>query len=251
MKFSISIFTLFITFSIFSQTTQLNGEVEYLTTLKLGLPVNALSKLQFSGLKSKFLQGAYDSNLQEEDIKIVEMGSEDNLDKIYVDFKKMELVNHTFLGDNSYLVSESLAPKWNLSDESKEILDYKCYKATGNFRGRFYTLWYTNSIPIGAGPWKLNNLPGLILEASDDTGSVVFSATKVSITNGDAENSRSLYNKNEGENLSLRDFVAIKKEYEKEQIKQLMSKFPKDMIVSEFSEAGKESNLEVMYEWEK
>ena len=35
------------------------------------------------------------------------------------------------------------------------------------FKGRKWTVWYSAEIPISDGPWKINGLPGLILDAVD------------------------------------------------------------------------------------
>lgn len=59
-------------------------------------------------------------------------------------------------------------PDWSISDESKEILGYQCFKATADYRGRRWTAWFAPEIPIQDGPWKLCGLPGLILEAGDN-----------------------------------------------------------------------------------
>ncbi len=56
---------------------------------------------------------------------------------------------------------------WKLYTDTKMIGGLKCYKATGTFRGKNYTAWYTKKIPLPYGPWKLQGLPGLILEAYD------------------------------------------------------------------------------------
>ncbi|WP_299119208.1 GLPGLI family protein [uncultured Tenacibaculum sp.] len=69
--------------------------------------------------------------------------------------------------------------KWKLSNETKTIKDYECYKAFCEFRGRKYTAWYTLEIPTFFGPFKFHGLPGLILEIFDDTKEVFFIAKKI------------------------------------------------------------------------
>lgn len=64
--------------------------------------------------------------------------------------------------------------KWKISQQEREIMGVKVTKATGEFRGREYTVWFAKSIPVPAGPWKLNGLPGLILEAADAKGEILI-----------------------------------------------------------------------------
>lgn len=68
---------------------------------------------------------------------------------------------------------------WELSDDTKSILGYECQKATADFHGRKWTVWFSPEIPVMNGPWKLGGLPGLILEASDTSGLYTFSATGI------------------------------------------------------------------------
>lgn len=53
---------------------------------------------------------------------------------------------------------------WKLEDDQKEVLGYKCNRATVLFRGREFEAWYTPAIPVQNGPYKFHGLPGLILE---------------------------------------------------------------------------------------
>lgn len=67
-------------------------------------------------------------------------------------------------------------PAWKITDESKEIIGYQCFKAVTDYRGRKWTAWFAPEIPVQEGPWKLCGLPGLILEAYDNNMEYHFEA---------------------------------------------------------------------------
>ncbi|MEH7889762.1 GLPGLI family protein [Elizabethkingia meningoseptica] len=88
---------------------------------------------------------------------------------IFKDFTKVELVYSEMIDKVLVGYKEPLLQmKWNLKNESKEILTYTCYKAETEFRGRKYIAWYTKEIPSQDGPYKFAGLPGLILEVYDN-----------------------------------------------------------------------------------
>lgn len=77
--------------------------------------------------------------------------------------------------DNKYIITEDQPQiDWQLHEDVKMIEGYEAQKATAFFGGRFYTAWFTPDIPFSYGPWKLQGLPGLILEARDSKNEVVF-----------------------------------------------------------------------------
>lgn len=77
---------------------------------------------------------------------------------------------------NHYRYEEPI-PKfnWKFEDETREVMGYDCRKATTRWRGRDWTAWYSD-IPVSAGPWKFNGLPGLILRLEDSKGEHMFEA---------------------------------------------------------------------------
>ncbi|NCD69030.1 GLPGLI family protein [Mucilaginibacter agri] len=76
---------------------------------------------------------------------------------------------------NSYIIEEpAVAPQWKISNDTLTIGGYHCQKASTHFKGRDYTAWFCADLPFHAGPWKLNGLPGLILQAADTKNEIVF-----------------------------------------------------------------------------
>jgi GLPGLI family protein len=86
----------------------------------------------------------------------------------------------TYEKNEPFEIEESIPViAWNISEETKKINQHDCNKATCSFKGRNYTVWFTPDIQTGFGPIKLNGLPGLILEVSDDTKEVVLYAKAI------------------------------------------------------------------------
>nr|WP_256377633.1 GLPGLI family protein [Pedobacter sp. KBS0701] len=87
--------------------------------------------------------------------------------------------NKMILADNIlfklYLISDNLNNlRWNVTTEHQKISNYNCTKATLNFRGRNYTAWFAESIPLPLGPLKFGGLPGLIIKVSDCENKYVY-----------------------------------------------------------------------------
>lgn len=74
-----------------------------------------------------------------------------------------------------YLIEEPMpAIQWKISADTATFGTLLCQKATAHFKGRDYTAWFCPDLPFRAGPWKLNGLPGLIVEAYDTNKEVEF-----------------------------------------------------------------------------
>lgn len=98
-----------------------------------------------------------------------------NNSEIYTYFKDQKIVIKEFLARN-YIYEIPLDQiAWKLSSDTLTIETIKCRKATAFFKGRNWTAWYAPDLPFASGPWKLNGLPGLIIEAYDDKKEVQFS----------------------------------------------------------------------------
>jgi len=60
-------------------------------------------------------------------------------------------------------------PEWEISDETKTTEEgFSVRKATADYMGRKWTIWYCTDIPYPTGPWLFWGAPGLIAEANDE-----------------------------------------------------------------------------------
>lgn len=83
-------------------------------------------------------------------------------------------------GKKFQLVEENIPRiNWEISDSTKYINNYRCFKANGHFAGRNYIVWFSPDLPNQFGPWKLHGLPGSILEARDLLNEVSFFCKKI------------------------------------------------------------------------
>ena len=95
----------------------------------------------------------------------------------FVNFKK--LVRREVMM-NSYIINDVLPViNWHISGDKANFDELHCQKATCHFKGRDYTAWFCPDLPVRVGPWKLNGLPGVIVEAYDAKREVVFKFDRV------------------------------------------------------------------------
>lgn len=94
---------------------------------------------------------------------------------VYKNYPAGKFTNTDRIATDWFLVEELIpVQQWTLTDEGKEILGYKCKSAKCSFRGRDYTAYYTDEIPVADGPWKFGGLPGFIMEVKDANGHYSF-----------------------------------------------------------------------------
>jgi len=75
-----------------------------------------------------------------------------------------------------YYFIESAIPaiQWKISSDTATFGGLHCQKATCYFKGRDYIAWFCPDLPLRTGPWQLNGLPGLIVDARDVKNEVIF-----------------------------------------------------------------------------
>lgn len=109
----------------------------------------------------------------EEELAIKNNSGRDFLNsEIWIDNRTSQVKEraHSYAQHNLSVEYEEPLPQfeWELMEAVDTIAGYTCSTAKTSFRGREWTVWFTMEIPISAGPWKFNGLPGLILKAQDD-----------------------------------------------------------------------------------
>ncbi|RYG12431.1 MAG: GLPGLI family protein, partial [Chitinophagaceae bacterium] len=86
-----------------------------------------------------------------------------------------KLVTRERFMNSYYLIDEPQQQiKWKITKDTATISGIKSQKAITYFKGRNWVVWYAPEMPFQSGPWKLNGLPGLIIEAHDDKKEVIF-----------------------------------------------------------------------------
>jgi GLPGLI family protein len=76
---------------------------------------------------------------------------------------------------NEYaIVGPMPAIVWKISGDTSTFGGLHCQKAACHFKGRDYIAWFCPDLPVHIGPWKLNGLPGVIVDARDAKNEVVF-----------------------------------------------------------------------------
>ncbi len=142
---------------------------------KMLLQVGADGISKYSSLKNATIDSIIPTLSEEELVKNAERlanGPFINIFKNYPDGK----ITHTEKIALDWFKYEENMPQfdWTLTDSVRTILGYECRQAKCSFRGREWTVFYTEEIPVMDGPWKLCGLPGLIMSARDEKGQYVF-----------------------------------------------------------------------------
>lgn len=89
--------------------------------------------------------------------------------------KENLLVTKEVIALQSYLISEPAATiPWKITADTLSFSGIKCQKATAKLEDQLWTVWFASSYPFPVGPWKLNGLPGLIIEAYDENRKMYY-----------------------------------------------------------------------------
>jgi GLPGLI family protein len=173
---------------------------------------------------------------------------------VLTDFEKSIIQSQVSLfrggKQKTYVVEENISKiKWGIVNEYKMISDFKVQKAIGVFRGRKYIAWFTRQIPVKYGPWKLNGLPGLILDIADESKEVVFFAKEIKIPFESIAVAKNDFKFNSNfEKITLAEYIKLKGEQVEEVKKLFVSKLPRGAKMEMTN--SKSNDIELKYEAE-
>lgn len=128
-------------------------------------------------------------------------------EQLLKDFSTNKVDKLGIIGMKEYFVQNEIPQiKWEIKENSKVILGYTCQEAVGQLAGREYHVWFATELPFQDGPWLLNGLPGLILEAVDSKGEISFKAKSISENTNANEIVESVYDYSRGIKVKEKDY---------------------------------------------
>lgn len=97
--------------------------------------------------------------------------------KFFKDYLNKKIHAEIFTNEKKQIIDNFYDWQWEITNEKKEINGYTCTKAISKINGYHFEAWFTEEIPISAGPEKFDSLPGLILYVN--TGAIELVAKSV------------------------------------------------------------------------
>ncbi len=226
----------------YSQTTSKLTKAEYDMHISFKSYPFYESKLIFSDTSSIFI---YKSKQEGNINKVGQNGNnltvspDKTLFVIFNDINSNKIKEIRSSDEKIGMASYKSSLKWNfVNDTIKSIGNYKCKFAHARYKGRLYYAWYNPEIPVSFGPWKLQGLPGLIMEAGDESNDIHFLLKKISSTTQNLPN----FGLEDYNFYTKKKFDSIVDAKFHKKVKNLRSKMPRGVKVS--YEIGKEEEIE-------
>tara|TARA_B110001454_G_C12691103_1_gene422345 strand:+ start:266 stop:1057 length:792 start_codon:yes stop_codon:yes gene_type:complete len=235
-----------------------NYKIEYYTYTKNTVDTTGIrSYLIFNNSNSVFVWKSINNSIKknkeisdESDTKITfkKVINDTIGTRVYNDYSKKQIILREPLLENNFKVIDyKVKINWKIENEFKKIGNLKCQKAYGVFRGRNYIAWFTTTFPLPTGPWKLQGLPGLILEAYDENKEVNFIFKSLNRYSKEKEKIRIPLSKDA---ITIKEFVKKKDDIHRKIINQYLSKLPRGVKVKS-SHKAKRKGIETKFEWEE
>ena len=164
-----------------------------------------------------------------------------------------DLIETASFENNNYLLTDKDFPTliWDTNfDEEEKFGSYTCKKAVANYRGTKLIAYYSTEIPVSAGPYKFNGLPGLIVMVYNEAAYPNYWLLKevqypyVGDIPMDEKYIHSL------PKLTLEAYVKKEEDKNEQQLRMMRSKLPEGVEMEPTSSKKVRGSVEQIYEWE-
>lgn len=213
-KNSFAFISIFFSLSIFAQ--QKEGKVIYQRTMQMQIQINDNDHLQqmmpksrtdkfelsFGNNQSVWKHIDEDENTDEMNTNgmQIRMMAPGQNDIIFYDFGAAKKTEQRDMMDKKFIIRDSIRKlNWKLTGETQTILGHVCQQAIAQRTGKRTQMnmdngkmerkeindttkmvaWFTNDIPVPAGPEVQGQLPGLILALDMNNGRMVYKALEI------------------------------------------------------------------------
>jgi GLPGLI family protein len=181
----------------------------------------------------------------------ISLGSKDSIGNyVYRNYSKEKIIfrNRSSKFFKAKIVNDDwISIDWKIKNKFKAIGKYKCQMGVGDFRGRTYTAWFTEEIPLPYGPWKLFGLPGLIIEVKDKSGE--FQIKMVSIKYPASIKDKDFNISYDGDIISIKEYAQFLKEIPKIRERKINAMLGRSSNPRKFK--SKSNFIEKIFEWEE
>ena len=115
----------------------------------------------------------------------MQRGRMNNNSKVFYQDLKKGTSNVQLEIDEKYIISDTLNNiTWRFTDEYRDIAGFECRRVNGSTPDSLYLVaFYTDQIPVSAGPALSSGLPGMIMGLAIPEMHIQYWATKVDYTN--------------------------------------------------------------------
>lgn len=175
--YRVSLFWIFITHALNAQTFVATYEADHKTiTAEI---MGKTCELYFTKDTAIFIHKDYptESNLKIDGTTATKIiGDANGAPILTLPRQGIQRYKELYAASKQLLIIEEPIAKidWKIIGPSEPYLNTGLHKATGQYGGRTYEVWFNPELPFSYGPHRLNGLPGLITRAESTDGVVKY-----------------------------------------------------------------------------
>lgn len=103
----------------------------------------------------------------------------DGLSKIFYSTNNESIIRIPLYKSEIVYKQDTSNLNYVFTGKNRKINKFNCQEATLDLNDRKYFIWFTTEVPINFGPFKINGLPGLIVELYEETNKIKFTLKSI------------------------------------------------------------------------